>query len=176
MSVRTADLSSAAEVIEHLGLTPHPEGGWFKETWRAAAAAEDARGAGAEGARGEGTAILFLLEDGQTSHWHSVDASELWLYHSGSSIILRTAQSDGSSAVEERKLGRDLLAGEVVQHLIEPGVWQSAQAVGGWCLVSCVVVPAFEFAGFRLAPPEWSPGKPIDGPARGKSSSGQRTE
>lgn len=137
---------SARTVIEHLDLQPHPEGGWYRETVRADSA---------DGGRGACTSILFLLEPGQKSHWHRVDAHEIWLHQAGSGLTLRT--SDGAAVVEHR-LGPDLLGGEILQAVVAPGEWQAAQAGDGWALVACVVAPAFDFAGFELAPPEWEPG------------------
>lgn len=141
----------ARAVIERLGLRPHPEGGWYRETWRAEAPA---------GQRASGTAIWFLLEAGQASHWHRVDATEIWLWHAGAPLRLRTAPSD-AGPVRDVRLGGDVLAGAVPQHVIAPGHWQAALADEGWALVSCVVSPGFDFAGFTLAPPGWQPG---DGP------------
>jgi len=144
-------------LIEHLGLTPHPEGGWFRETWRAPAA---------QGERAGGTAIHFLLEAGQRSHWHRVDAAELWLWHAGDPLLLSTAASDvrgNAGPVRQVRLGPDVLAGEQVQHVIAPGDWQAAASLpegpAGYTLVSCIVVPGFEYAGFRLAPEGWEPGR-----------------
>jgi len=141
-------MSEAKALIEALGLAPHPEGGWFVETWRAPAA---------DGERAAATAILFLLEQGQRSHWHKVDATELWLFHAGSPLTLSTAAGDEGPSRSVR-LGPDVLAGERPQLRIEPGEWQSAEAESGWALVSCIVSPGFEFAGFTLAPPGWAPG------------------
>jgi predicted cupin superfamily sugar epimerase len=140
----------AQSVVARLGLRPHPEGGWFKETWRGPA--------NNEGKRGTGTAILFLLEAGQCSRWHRIDATEIWLYHTGAALRLFTSPFEQDEGVTERRLGPYVMAGEEVQHVISPGEWQSAEAVGGWCLVSCVVVPAFEFSGFELANEGWQPG------------------
>ena len=138
----------ARAIIEKLGLVPHPEGGWYRETWRADAAA---------GERASATAIHFLLETGQRSHWHKVDAAELWLWHAGNPLRLLTAPDD-SGPVDEIALGGDVLAGMAPQHLVPPCHWQSAEAVSGWALVSCIVSPGFEFSGFTLAAPEWTPG------------------
>lgn len=142
-------MTDARALIDALGLKPHPEGGWYRETWRSEARA---------GERGAATAILFLLEQGQSSHWHKVDATELWLFHSGSPLLLRTSASD-AGPVRTTRLGPDVLAGEQVQWRVEPGRWQAAEADHGWTLVSCIVSPAFEFAGFTLAPPGWAPGR-----------------
>ena len=141
-------MSEAHSLIETLGLTSHPEGGWYRETWRAEAP---------PGERSAATAILFLLEQGQRSHWHKVDATELWLFHSGSALTLATATGD-DGPVRSVRLGPDVLAGEPPQLRIAPGEWQSAEAEQGWALVSCIVSPGFEFSGFTLAPPGWAPG------------------
>jgi uncharacterized protein len=135
----------AHPLIDALGLAPHPEGGWYRETWRAQAA---------DGERGHATAILFLLESGGRSHWHRVDADELWLWHAGSPLTLLIEEPQG---VVEQRLGGNVLAGERPQLLVPAGAWQAAEARDGWALVSCVVAPAFEFAGFELAAPGWSP-------------------
>ena len=140
---------SAKALIERLALEPHPEGGWYRETWRAEAV---------EGKRAAGTAIHFLLEAGQKSHWHRVDATELWLWHAGSPLALSTAPADDDPAATIL-LGADLLAGESPQHIIPAGHWQAARAERGWALVSCVVVPGFDFAGFELASDDWEPGQ-----------------
>ena len=137
--------STATSLIETLALAPHPEGGWYRETWRAAAA---------PGARAAGTAILFLLEAGETSHWHRVDASELWIYQAGAPLALSRASGP---VIETLQLGPAVREGEALQAIIAPGQWQRAQASLGWSLVTCVVVPGFEFSGFELAPEGWSP-------------------
>jgi predicted cupin superfamily sugar epimerase len=141
-------LSEAKALIAALGLAPHPEGGWYRETWRADAA---------EGERAAATAILFLLEEGQRSHWHKVDGTELWLFHAGSPLNLLNAAGD-AGPIESIRLGADVAAGEQPQVRIAPGAWQAAEADRGWALVSCIVSPGFEFAGFTLAPPDWAPG------------------
>ncbi|MFT3964614.1 MAG: cupin domain-containing protein [Sphingobium sp.] len=139
----------AAAIIERLGLAPHPEGGWYRETWRASVP---------EGGRASGTAIWFLLEAGQRSHWHRVDAAEIWLWHAGSALRLLTAPGD-AGPVRDVRLGGAVLAGESPQHVIAPGEWQAADASRGWVLVSCIVSPGFEFSGFTLAEPGWEPGR-----------------
>jgi predicted cupin superfamily sugar epimerase len=140
-------MDEVRDLIDSLGLARHPEGGWYRETWRAAAA-------GAQ--RSAGTSILFLLEAGQRSHWHRVDATELWIFQAGHALTLSTADAGDIRSV---RLGADVRAGEQPQHVIAPGQWQSAQAGDGWCLVACVVVPGFRFEGFELAPPGWEPGR-----------------
>ncbi|MBV9653676.1 MAG: cupin domain-containing protein [Acetobacteraceae bacterium] len=145
IDLRSANLAAAA-VIEALRLQPHPEGGYYRETWR------DQPGGGG---RGAGTAILFLLAAGTRSHWHRVDASELWIWQAGASLALdRSASGSGADTV---RLGPDLAAGEQLQALVRPGCWQAARSHGAWTLVTCVVAPAFSFSGFELAPPDWSP-------------------
>lgn len=138
---------AAARIIEKLGLQPHPEGGWYRETWRADAA---------PGERASATAIHFLLDAGERSHWHRVDAAELWLWHAGDPLRLSLAHSD-TGPVREILLGPDVLAEHQPQVLVGCGQWQAAEPVRGWALVSCVVSPGFAFAGFELAPPGWSP-------------------
>ena len=138
---------SAAALIARLDLAPHPEGGWSRETWRAPSDT---------GVRSPATAILFLLEAGQASHWHRVDASELWIFQAGAPLALRTARDD-AGPVAEVTLG--VGPGQTPQQLVAPGQWQAAQAsADGWTLVACVVVPGFDFAGFELAAAGWSPG------------------
>ena len=143
-----AEGRSIAAPIEALGLAPHPEGGWYRETWR---------GAPGPDSRASGTAILFLLDVGQSSHWHRVDATEIWFWHAGSPLMLRQAVSD-MGPVAERRLGPDVEGGECVQAIVPAGTWQAARTTEGWALVSCVVVPGFEFSGFTLAPENWEPG------------------
>ncbi|WP_353204482.1 cupin domain-containing protein [Sphingomonas sp.] len=133
-------------LIASLNLSPHPEGGWYRETMRQPAPdPASGRKPDTQEPRGLATAILFLLEDGRRSHWHRVDAAELWLWHAGSPLTVRIGQEE------------HLLSGETPQALVPPGAWQSAEARLGWALVSCVVTPAFDFGGFELAPPGWSP-------------------
>ncbi len=139
--------TSPADLISALDLEPHPEGGWYRETWRAEAA---------PGNRASATAIHFLLEGHQRSHWHRVDAAELWLWHAGHPLTLSMA-SDENGPVTKATLGGDVLAGQSPQVLIPPGTWQAASPQDGWVLVSCVVSPGFEFSGFELAPEGWEP-------------------
>ena len=141
-------MTTAAAMVAALQLQPHPEGGWYRETWRA--------GATLAGGRAAATSILFLLEAGERSHWHRVDADELWIFQAGVPLAL-SVSSDGAPLTVT--LGADPLAGQTPQHLVPAGAWQSAVAgEAGWTLVACVVAPGFEFAGFELAPPEWAPG------------------
>jgi predicted cupin superfamily sugar epimerase len=125
----------AAEVIAAFGLQPHPEGGHYRETYR------DRPATG----RGVGTAILFLLAAGEVSHWHRVDAVELWIWQAGAPLELHLADA-------VLTLDAERMHGVVPIH-----GWQSARSLGAWTLVTCVVMPAFDFAGFELAPPGWQP-------------------
>lgn len=191
-STRMVDLRDpaldATAVREALGLAPHPEGGHYREVWRHAPEG---------GGRGAATSIFFLLEAGERSHWHRVDAAEIWLWQAGASLLLEVseprqnpslrgtesdeaihgsqggllrhspsddgrpqrtmARNDGEN-VELFRLGPDLGAGQTLQAVVPAGAWQAAKSLGAWTLVSCVVAPAFEFSGFELAPPGWSPG------------------
>ena len=124
----------------------HPEGGRYVETWR-----------GPEvGGRATGTAIYFLLVAGERSHWHRVDADEIWLFHAGDPLVIEVAAAAGS-VVERRVLGSSVAQGERPQVVVTAGAWQSATPLGGWTLVSCVVTPGFVFEGFELAPDGWTP-------------------
>ena len=105
--------------------------------------------------RGAGSAILYLLEDGQVSRWHRIDATELWLHQGGAALTLGVWEGGG---LIETRLGPDLLGGDRPQAVVPTGVWQTAQAYGGWVLSACVVVPAFEFSAFEMAPLGWRPG------------------
>ena len=134
---------TAAEIIERLGLRPHPEGGWYRQTWVADAA---------PGERPSGTCIHFLLQAGEASHWHRVDATEIWLFHAGAPIELRLADSAAGPA-RAVILGPDLDAGQSPQVIVPPDCWQAARSTGDWTLVSCTVSPGFRFEGFTLAPP-----------------------
>lgn len=136
----------AAAIIARLGLKPHPEGGHYRETFRDA-------GVDADG-RSRSTAIYFLLARGERSHWHRIDAVEVWHYYAGASLILHIADGSGPRIV---KLGPDLAAGEVPQAIVPPHAWQAAESGGDWTLVGCTVAPGFEFAKFELAPKDWSP-------------------
>ncbi|TPJ68144.1 cupin domain-containing protein [Mesorhizobium sp. B2-7-1] len=139
--------TSAAEIIATLGLRPHPEGGWYAETFR------DAAG----GPRGHSTAIYFLLEQGQLSAWHRVkDAAEVWHFYAGAPLAL-SMHGEGAGAVIEQVLGATLAAGERPQIVVPPGWWQSARSLGEWTLVGCTVAPGFDFAAFELAEPGWQP-------------------
>lgn len=136
----------AEAVIAALGLLPHPEGGHYRETWRDAPA---------DGARGAGTAIMFLLRAGEVSHWHRVDADEIWIFNAGAPLRLRLS-ADGR-AIADHRVGLDLAAGAQPHVVVPRGYWQAAESVGAWTLVTCTVSPAFAFTGFELAAPGWAP-------------------
>ena len=137
---------SADNIIADLGLQPHPEGGHFRETWRADAAS---------GQRASGTAIYFLLKAGEVSHWHRVDAAEIWHHYAGDPLELTIAGEGGKH--QSSILGPDLGQGQRPQLIVPPHAWQSARSLGSWTLVGCTVSPGFEFEGFELADPGWSP-------------------
>jgi uncharacterized protein len=146
-----------------LDLAPHPEGGWFRETWRSElTVGQSALPPDYAGPRSAGTAILFLLMPGQQSAWHTVRSAELWLHHRGSPLLLEVGRGGSGgqgSAPESRSatthlLGSDVTAGESPQLLVPPGHWQRARPRDDEpVLVSCVVVPGFDFADFALAAP-----------------------
>jgi predicted cupin superfamily sugar epimerase len=139
---------TADEVIRLLGLQPHPEGGHYVETFRDTAV--DANG------RSRSTAIYFLLKQGEKSHWHKVDAVETWHWHAGAPLRLSLAEKAGA-AVQTITLGSDLQRGERPQGIVPTGWWQAAESLGDWTLVGCTVAPGFEFSGFELALPGWTP-------------------
>ena len=138
---------TAADVIRLLDLRPHPEGGHFRETFR-----DDATVAGN---RAASTAIFFLLARGERSHWHRVDAAEIWHWHAGAPLGLDVASASG--ARERVTLGSDLVAGQRPQGVVPAHAWQAAQTLGDGTLVGCTVAPGFEFAKFELAPKGWEP-------------------
>lgn len=138
---------TADDIIAALKLQPHPEGGWYRETWRAEAEPE---------ARAAGTAIYYLLTEGQVSHWHRVDAAEIWHWYAGAALTL--SLSPDGAAVSHRTLGPDIDHGQRPQILVPAGYWQSARSVGAYTLTGCTVSPGFEFSGFELAKAGWEPG------------------
>jgi hypothetical protein len=139
-------MTDARQIIAALGLKPHPEGGWFRETWRAPAE---------PGARAAGTAIYYLLEADQFSHWHRVDAAEVWHFYAGAPLSL-TVSPNGHDA-EARILGPEVLAGQAPQIVVPAGWWQCATSLGAFTLVGCTVAPGFEFSGFEMADADWRP-------------------
>jgi uncharacterized protein len=129
-------------LIEALSLTPHPEGGWYRRTWEAQATADRRAG---------GSAIYYLLLEGEVSAPHRIDADELWHFYAGDPLELRREWPDGRADVVV--LGSDIAAGQVPQAVVEAGVWQGARPCGRFSLVGATVTPAFSFDGFELRPP-----------------------
>ncbi|TNJ44095.1 cupin domain-containing protein [Phaeobacter sp. B1627] len=138
----------AEEIIETLRLERHPEGGWYRQTWIEETGARDAPEDDAP--RPSGTCIYFLLRRGEASHWHRVDATEIWLYHAGAPLILSMSATDSGPAIDHL-LSPDLRHGRP-QLIVPKDHWQAARSTGDWTLVSCTVSPGFDFSGFELAP------------------------
>jgi uncharacterized protein len=137
---------TAADIVARLDLKPHPEGGHYRETFRDPRM--DANG------RALSTAIFFLLARGERSHWHRIDAIEVWHYYAGHALALHIADDGNERSI---RLGPDLAAGEVPQAIVPPHAWQAAESTGDWTLVGCTVAPGFDFAKFELAPEGWAP-------------------
>ncbi|WP_299965599.1 cupin domain-containing protein [uncultured Roseobacter sp.] len=131
---------TAADIIARLDLQPHPEGGHYRQTWVA-----DGEG------RPSGTCIYFLLAEGERSHWHKVDGTEIWLYHTGAPLILSLSGNEEGPATDHL-LTPDLARG-APQIIVPKDHWQAAATTGNYTLVSCTVSPGFQFEGFTLAPP-----------------------
>jgi uncharacterized protein len=136
---------TAADVIRVLALKPHPEGGHYRQTFRDTRLIDG---------RSASTAIYYLLARGERSHWHRIDAVEIWHYYAGAPLALGIAEASVTRVV---RLGPDLAAGEQPQAVVAAGAWQSAESLGDWTLVGCTVAPGFEFSGFTLASEGWSP-------------------
>ena len=136
----------AAEIIRLLGLEPHPEGGHFCQTFRDTQLID--------GKRPASTAIYFLLARGERSHWHRVDAAEGWHWYAGDALTLTIVEHGKKSTVT---LGSDFSAGQRPQAVVPARAWQAAEGPGDWTLVGCTVAPGFEWAGFELAPKDWTP-------------------
>jgi len=138
---------TAGEIVSLLDLRPHPEGGYFRETFRDERALADARAAS--------TAIYFLLTRERASHWHRIDAVEIWHHYAGAALQLSVA--DGATT-RTLRLGPDIANGERPQGIVPAHAWQAARTLGEWTLVGCTVAPGFVFERFELAPETWSPG------------------
>lgn len=136
----------ARAVIERLGLISHPEGGWYRETWRAPVVGTE---------RAAASAILYLLAAGERSHWHRVDAAEVWQFSAGDALEL--AIWHGTGPVERHHLRGEISGDDQPQVVVPAGAWQAARALGAWTLVGCFVAPAFRFDGFELAADGWEP-------------------
>ena len=141
-------MHSPEDIIRILGLMPHPEGGHYCEIFR------DPR---TIGGRAASTAIYFLLGAGERSHWHRVDAAEVWHWYAGAPLALSIAGDDAGADITLVRLGVNFVMGERPQTAVPAGAWQSAESLGAWSLVGCTVAPGFEFAGFELAPKDWPP-------------------
>jgi len=137
---------TAERLIQHLRLEPHPEGGFYRETYRAPAA---------EGERAAVTLIYYLLRAGDLSAWHRVDSVEIWHWYAGAPLVL-TISENGHDATA-RHLGPQVEAGQEPQLVVPKGAWQTAESLGAFTLVGCTVAPGFEFSGFEMAPPDWRP-------------------
>ncbi|WP_076863980.1 cupin domain-containing protein [Bradyrhizobium mercantei] len=148
---------SAADIIARLALKPHPEGGHYRETFR------DERG-DADG-RAHSTAIYFLLARGERSHWHRIDAVEMWHYYAGAPLTLKIARDGGSQQLIT--LGADVARGEQPQAIVPADAWQAAESSGDWTLVGCTVAPGFEFSTFELAAKGWEPASSPSSPRKG---------
>jgi len=142
---------AASDVIRLLALEPHPEGGHFRETFR--------DGQTIAGGRAASTAIYFLLAVGERSHWHRIDAVEVWHYYAGAPLALEMAAS-ARGPIERITLGPGLDSGERPQAVVPANVWQAAESLGAWTLLGCTVAPGFHYPGFVLAPQDWRPGSP----------------
>ena len=137
----------AEAIIATLALVPHPEGGWYRETFRHESP---------EGGRGVLTQIYYLLRRGERSRWHRIDAAEVWHFYAGDPLALQVAETDGKSRTII--LGTSFAEGQVAHVVVPAGAWQSATPLGEYALLGCTAAPAFEFAGFELAPEGWRPG------------------
>jgi len=138
--------ATGQEVIQRLGLIPHPEGGHYRETFRAPAA---------PGERGAMTLIYYLLLEGEISHWHRVDAVESWHWYAGAPLAVTISENGHDAWL--RYLGPDLALDQEPQLVVPAHAWQKAESLGPWTLVGCAVAPAFRFEGFELAPKDWEP-------------------
>jgi len=146
MATFGADQMTGDDIIARLKLQPHPEGGWYRVTW-----------AGDETPRATGTCIYFLLKQGESSHWHRIDAVEIWHFYAGYPVVLSLAETAAGPA-RDHLLGPDLLAGQSPQVIVPKDHWQAARLdvsapPDGWALVGCTVSPGFTFDGFTLADP-----------------------
>jgi predicted cupin superfamily sugar epimerase len=138
---------TAEDVVRCLDLAPHPEGGFYRETFRDPATDRDGRAAS--------TAIYYLLGLGEVSEWHRVDAAEAWHFYAGAPLVITVSPNGHDAAAHP--LGPDLAAGQRPQLVVPAGAWQTATSLGAWSLVGCTVAPGFTFAGFEMAPRDWRP-------------------
>lgn len=156
MGAKGGNEPSAVEVIELLGLAAHPEGGFYRETFRDGSC-------GATG-RAASSLIYFLLREGDVSAWHRIDAAEVWHYYAGAPLLLTISTSNHTRT--SVRLGNNLVGGERPQCVVPAGDWQTARSLGAWTLAGCTVAPAFDFARFELAEPKRCPLPRSDTPSR----------
>jgi predicted cupin superfamily sugar epimerase len=126
-------------LISALNLEPHPEGGWYRRTWVAEAP---------EGIRPIGSAIVYLLLEGETSAPHRIDATEIWHFYAGDPLEHTREWTDGRT--QTVVMGPDVTAGQLPQVVVEQGIWQSARPLGRYALIGATVSPAFTFEGFEV--------------------------
>ncbi|MEM5583431.1 cupin domain-containing protein [Roseibium sp. AS2] len=148
---------TADDVVALLNMQPHPEGGFYAETFRDEVTDDDGRAAS--------TLIYFLLPEGVLSRWHKVDAVETWHWYAGAPLEL-SISTDGRTR-EVLTVGNNLLAGQRPQGIVPRDGWQQARSLGAWTLVGCTVAPGFQFDGFVMAPEGWEPGVTLDAPVSG---------
>jgi uncharacterized protein len=145
-------IDTAAELVKRLNLTRHPEGGWYRETYRAA---ENIPVEGLPerfcGERAASTAIYFLLEKGDVSAFHRIRSDELWHFYAGAALTVHILSPGGG--YRQIRLGRDLDGGQEFQAVVPAGCWFGAEVSGegAYALVGCTVAPGFDFADFELA-------------------------
>lgn len=142
-------MSEADRLIEMLALKPHPEGGYFRETFRDGGHAPEGRDGSGE-SRARSTAIYFLLKGGEVSRWHRIDAAEVWHFYRGAPLEIAIGK-------DRYLLGNDIDKAQVPQLVVPPGAWQMARSLGDFTLVGCTVAPGFEFAHFEMAPEGFAP-------------------
>lgn len=148
MTSRAENLDAQA-VVALLELAPHPEGGFYRETFRDTALVPGS-------VRAASTCIYFLLPAGVVSRWHHVDAVETWHWYAGAPLEL-SISPDETTTPTRMRLGTRLTDGERPQGIVPTGWWQQARSLGDWTLVGCTVAPGFEFAGFVMAEPGFEP-------------------
>ena len=142
----TVQSQTAQDIIRLLDLMPHPEGGYYRETFRDPVTIDG---------RAASTCIYFLLPSGVVSRWHRVDAVETWHWYAGAPLDLRIAADSRTYA--SHMLGSALITGERPQHVVPTGHWQQARSQGAWTLAGCTVAPGFMFEGFEIAGPQFDP-------------------
>jgi predicted cupin superfamily sugar epimerase len=137
---------SKEEVVRLLDLEPHPEGGYFRQTFRDPRMVVE---------RAASTAIYYLLGMDDVAEWHRVDAAEVWHFYAGAPLVITVSENGHDTS--SHHLGPDLTRGQRPQFVVPAGWWQMAASLGAWTLVGCTVAPGFDYSGFELAPPGWRP-------------------